>query len=144
MKNYELSDIKAFLEHKINSLKKEIEMYEYLLALIESNYIRSKEAEFKGDVIEVKHDNKLVAIIYRSKNRIVLKLLPDILPAERILHQIKSQVELLEERAKIEIVRDKKTGCIKEVVIEGLTSNTVREGVCEALKTIILQNYNKT
>ncbi len=144
MKNNELSDIRAFLEHKISSLKKEIEIYEYLLALIESNYIRSKEAGFKGDVIEVKHDNKLLAIIYRSKNRIVLKLLPDILPAERILHQIKSQVALLEERAKVEVVRDEKTGCIKEVVIEGLTSNTVREGVCEALKTIILQNYNQT
>jgi hypothetical protein len=131
-------ELKKFLEEKIAAMKKEIEYYEYLLALLESGY-EKKEAE--EGVEEVTVDKKVIAIIRKEGRDLVLTMLfkPDKDPS--IISFLKNQVALLVPGSSV-IVEDGDK--IEKIVVKDVRGGkSVTTGVIEALKISATELYRK-
>ncbi len=144
-KKAEKEELRRFLEEKINELKKELEYYEYLLALLESNFMKpfTKSKGRESDVIEVKVNRKTVGIISRNDKLIKLRLLFDAPRDPEIIAFLKKQINLLDPQSNIEF-EDEKSVLRSIIVSDFAGGNALTSGIIEILRIAVIELYRKT
>ncbi len=141
MREVDINAIKKFLEEKIAELKKELEFYEYLIAMIEFGGYRVSKKETGKEVIEIKCNKKPIAIIEVFGGKVVLKPLFNLKYSSEFEDILKKQLGFLSDKLSLEINYDNDKRSIKSLVINGLGGGVVREGVIEILRNIVVDEY---
>ncbi|MUN28726.1 hypothetical protein [Sulfuracidifex metallicus] len=97
----DIEELRKFLENKISNLRKELELYEYLLSILESGYMPSIKGtkgtldyikNKRGEVIaEILYTPPLLKIILKGRqniSKVYITALSKILDSEKILSKI--------------------------------------------------------
>lgn len=114
-------------------LKKELEYYEYLLALIESNVDVRKKEEKTQEIQEVKVGQKTIALITQSIDSITLRLLLNSEEKNLSIDELKNKIKTISTNAKIIVEKDDR-GLVKTIYIKDLESPVIIEGILELVK----------
>jgi len=126
-------ELKKFLEEKVSLLKKELEYYEYLLALIESNVDIRRKEEKTEEIQEVKVGQKTIALITQSIDSITLRLLLNSEEKNLSIDELKNKIKTISTNAKIIVEKDDR-GLVKTIHIKDLESPVIIEGILELIK----------
>ncbi len=130
-------EIRRFLEDRISELKKEIEYYEYLLALMESGYTKREE-----EVEEIEHNGKVIGIVKRGTDSLELSLLFKAPRDPDIQAFLQKQVKLLVPNA--EILFEGNENIQKIVIRRARTGRSMLAGLLEALRISVVELYESS
>lgn len=133
-------DLRRFLLDKINALKKEIELYELLLKLIEEGVPTEAAQAKQKDILEVRVDNKTIGLVTKQQGSISLKFIAEI--PEKLFEpeSLSKRVKMLGENIKVSVSSDER-GLIREINITGIASSIILDGAIEILKQYVIDRY---
>lgn len=133
-------DIRRFLLDKINTLKKELEIYENLLKIIDHGLYAEDSQSKQRDIIEVRADNRTIGLITKQHGSINLKFAIDMLEKHFEPENLSKRLKMLGESIKLNVSSDEK-GYVREINVAGITSSILLDGVLEILKQYVIDRY---
>lgn len=133
-------DLRRFLIEKINTLKKELELYEFLLKLLDQGLIGGESQPKQKEVLEVRVDNKTVGLITKQLGGLNLKFTIDM--PEKLFEpdSLSRRLKMLGETIRLSVSSDEK-GFIREIGVSGITSNIILDGALEILRQYVIDRY---
>lgn len=135
--SYSEDDLRQFLEDKIAQCRKELEVYEYLLSLLETGQL--KEAKIVKGVSEVLKSAKgeIVAEILYSppKMKVVMKKRAKV--PKTVLNALEKVLDTSKNNDKIEYSIDVTEDVLKEITIDNVEDDLVYNKLKTALKTVL-------
>jgi len=138
-------ELKKFLEDEISKKKRELEYLEFLLAYIEGALGKAPERDAamkEENIMEVRSGKETIALILRTANGVKARLLFEVKNTPEILSEVKRQVEIIDENARVSVAEDK--NYIREISVESKSlTPVIMSGIAEALKLLTLDIYNQ-
>ncbi|MCG2868447.1 MAG: hypothetical protein RXQ80_00200 [Sulfolobaceae archaeon] len=138
MSSNNIDELKKFLEDKINELKKELEYYEYLLSLLETEgykgFVKGNKGteeiikNSKGEIIaQIFFTPPIIKIVFRSKiqpNRVYLNVINKLLENEKNADKIEYNLSFDKDE-------------LKEIIIENVQDEKLYNKIKAGLKPVI-------
>ncbi|MFP3259984.1 MAG: hypothetical protein RXQ22_03680 [Sulfolobus sp.] len=138
MSSNNIDELKKFLEDKINGLKKELEYYEYLLSLLETEgykgFVKGNKGteeiikNSKGEIIaQIFFTPPIIKIVFRSKiqpNRVYLNVINKLLENEKNADKIEYNLSFDKDE-------------LKEIIIENVQDEKLYNKIKAGLKPVI-------
>jgi hypothetical protein len=133
-------DIRRFLLDKISSLKKEIELYEFLLKMLEQGLPGEESQAKQKDILEVRVDNKTIGLITKHTGGLNLKFTVDM--PEKLFEpdSLSRRLKMLGDTIKLSVSSDEK-GFVREVNVTGIASSIILDGALEILRQYVIDRY---
>jgi hypothetical protein len=133
-------DIRRFLLDKISSLKKEIELYEFLLKILEQGLPGEESQAKQKDILEVRIDNKTIGLITKHTGGLNLKFTVDM--PEKLFEpdSLSRRLKMLGDTIKLSVSSDEK-GFVREVNVTGIASSIILDGALEILRQYVIDRY---
>jgi len=145
MNRDKLVELKKFLEDEIKRRKKEVEYLEFLLAYVEGTLGKASPDEGKvveESLMEVRAGKETIAIISRTPTGIKARLLFEAKKTPELISEIRKQVNMIDENAKISFFDDREA--LREIAVESKYMTPVTEsGISEALKLILVDIFRE-
>jgi hypothetical protein len=145
MNRDKMLELKKFLEDEISKKKRELEYLEFLLAYIEGALGKAPERDAamkEENIMEVRSGKETIALILRTANGVKARLLFEVKNTPEILSEVKRQVEIIDENARVSVAEDK--NYIREISVESKSlTPVIMSGIAEALKLLTLDIYNQ-
>ncbi len=131
-------DLRKFVEEKIAQCKKELEIYEYLLSLIETGDLKPSNKITKG-LNEVVKSSKgeVIADIYYSPPRVKVILKKRAKLPKQFMNVIEKVLQTEKERDKIEFYINSENEVLKEITIDNVNDDITYLKITSALKPIL-------
>ncbi|MFP3201821.1 MAG: hypothetical protein RXR43_06160 [Sulfolobus sp.] len=138
MSSNNIDELKKFLEDKINELKKELEYYEYLLSLLETEgykgFVKGNKGteeiikNSKGEIIaQIFFTPPIIKIVFRSKiqpNKVYLNVINKLLENEKNADKIEYNLSFDKDE-------------LKEIIIENVQDEKLYNKIKAGLKPVI-------
>uniref|UniRef100_A0A7J3ZL02 Uncharacterized protein n=1 Tax=Fervidicoccus fontis TaxID=683846 RepID=A0A7J3ZL02_9CREN len=140
-----LEELKSFIAEKIRNLRRELSLYESILAILEENSskrVRKTLGRERGEIVEVRAGDKSIGILVRDQEILDVKLFFDINAAEFKLDLLKKKIEALNEGARVHVERTS-NGTVKSITIKNVGTGIIAEGITEIVKEHLLEEYKK-
>ncbi|BBG24574.1 hypothetical protein [Sulfuracidifex tepidarius] len=131
----DIEELRKFLENKISSLRKELELYEYLLSILESGYmpsikgtkgtleyIKNKRGEIVADVIYTPPVVKVIVKARQNISKVYITALSKILDSEKIISKIDYDINIDKDELREIIIRNVNNDIIFSKIKAGLQS----------------------
>jgi hypothetical protein len=131
----DIEELRKFLENKISSLRKELELYEYLLSMVESGYmpsikgtkgtmeyIKNKRGEIIADVIYTPPVIKVVLKGRQNISKVYVSILSKILDEEKNRSKIDYDINVDKDELREVVIRNVNNDIIFNKLKAGIQS----------------------
>lgn len=124
------------LREKVSSLRRELQLYEQLLRLIEG---LAPQAEGQR-VVEVKVENRLLGTLTKRTGLVTLRLFVDLSEKAFEPEALARRVRSLARDAQLSFTMDEK-GVVREVSVSNIESPLLVDGVAELMRQYTIDRY---